>query len=247
VERMSIWRRVSPPPTVPPVLTLSIELLFDEDYSSSIDIFSFGIVLLEILGRKHAGMDDFAVRKPQSNFVLDREVVQADIPDSAPPSLVMLALQCTEYETSSRPLAEDVYGENPPTLPLLSDRPSSDWLSDLHDSTPNDEIPRPTLKPITLIPDPPISQQPALPPTPAQEEIPKVLKLLRPSDSLTAEQQPLTEKTLREMYALNEGGTNTILKAGYIFKRNRNGSASSPVSAHHFDQASGTGSPAGLS
>lgn len=35
--------------------------------------------------------------------------------------------------------------------------------------------------------------------------------------------QPLTEKSLREMYALNEGGTNTILKAGYIFKRNKTG------------------------
>jgi hypothetical protein len=32
-----------------------------------------------------------------------------------------------------------------------------------------------------------------------------------------------SEAVLREMYALNEGGHNVILKAGFIFKRNKTG------------------------
>lgn len=62
------------------------------------------------MGRRHAGKDDFAVRRPQTSFQLDREDVQSHLPDNSPPSLVMLALQCTEYEPANRPLAEDVYG-----------------------------------------------------------------------------------------------------------------------------------------
>jgi hypothetical protein len=62
------------------------------------------------LGRKGAGIANFAVRRPQSNFVLDAETVQADLPESAPPSLIMLAFQCIEYDATSRPLADDVFG-----------------------------------------------------------------------------------------------------------------------------------------
>lgn len=42
--------------------------------------------------------------------MLDAESVQSDLPESAPPSLIMLAFQCVEYEASSRPLADDVFG-----------------------------------------------------------------------------------------------------------------------------------------
>lgn len=46
------------------------ELLFDEgNYSFEIDIFSFGMVLLEILGRGKVGHAGFAERSPRSKYV----------------------------------------------------------------------------------------------------------------------------------------------------------------------------------
>ena len=46
------------------------ELLFDEgNYSFEIDIFSFGMVLLEIMGRGKVGHGGFAERSPRSKYV----------------------------------------------------------------------------------------------------------------------------------------------------------------------------------
>lgn len=43
------------------------ELLFDEgNYSFEIDVFSFGMVLLEIMRRGKVGKDGFAERSPRS-------------------------------------------------------------------------------------------------------------------------------------------------------------------------------------
>jgi serine/threonine protein kinase len=42
------------------------EILFEEDYTSGVDVFSFGITLLEILKRKKAGDDDFLFRHPRN-------------------------------------------------------------------------------------------------------------------------------------------------------------------------------------
>ena len=64
------------------------------------------------MGRRHAGKEEFAMRKPQTSFQLNHDDIQARLPDNSPPSLVMLAFQCTEYDPQSRPLAEDVFGKN---------------------------------------------------------------------------------------------------------------------------------------
>ena len=41
------------------------EMLFDEEYSLGIDIFSFGMVLFEILKRDQIGSGGYLVRRPQ--------------------------------------------------------------------------------------------------------------------------------------------------------------------------------------
>lgn len=45
------------------------EMLFDEDYNLSVDIFSLGIVLFEIMKRQHAGRDGFLERQPRDKYV----------------------------------------------------------------------------------------------------------------------------------------------------------------------------------
>ena len=56
------------------------ELMFDEEYSVSIDTYAFGMVLLEILRREKVGRNGFAVRRPQSKFKIDLDEVQGCIP-----------------------------------------------------------------------------------------------------------------------------------------------------------------------
>ena len=41
------------------------ELHFDEEYSFSVDIFCFGMVIFEILKRQQVGKNGFLVRKPK--------------------------------------------------------------------------------------------------------------------------------------------------------------------------------------
>eukprot|EP00602_Paraphysomonas_sp_CaronLab_P006297 CAMPEP_0185026650 /NCGR_PEP_ID=MMETSP1103-20130426/10983_1 /TAXON_ID=36769 /ORGANISM="Paraphysomonas bandaiensis, Strain Caron Lab Isolate" /LENGTH=576 /DNA_ID=CAMNT_0027560303 /DNA_START=517 /DNA_END=2247 /DNA_ORIENTATION=- len=181
------------------------ELMFDEEYGSSVDVFSFGMVLLEIMKRVQVGKTSFAHRKPQDAFVLDREQVQADLPDDAPPSLVMLALQCCEYEVADRPFSDDVY----------------DWLSDLYESYEDDCIPAPPMKPVDMGEDE-ADDAASVPPSPVPP-LNSASPIAKRSSAIGQSHEPLTEKKLRELYALNEGGPNTVLKAGYIYKRNKTG------------------------
>jgi serine/threonine protein kinase len=73
------------------------ELMFDEEnYSYEVDIFSFGMVLLEVLRRGKVGHDGFAERSPRTKFRLDEGELRAQLPKDAPESLVILALQVPE-------------------------------------------------------------------------------------------------------------------------------------------------------
>lgn len=44
------------------------------------------------------------------SFKLDTEAIQGMLPEDAPPSLVMLALQCCEYSAEDRPYSDDAHG-----------------------------------------------------------------------------------------------------------------------------------------
>lgn len=130
---------------------MSPELLFDEEYSNSVDVFSFGMVLLEIMKRVQVGKrgnSSFAARHPQNGFELDFDAVQEALPSDAPPSLVMLALQCCEYDAANRPFSDDVYDwlidlletyapEGPDEIPVMP--PCPDELRELEPGTPSKE------------------------------------------------------------------------------------------------------------
>ena len=60
--------------------------------------------------RLQVGSNDFAVRRPQTGFNLDRDTISTQLPPDAPPSLILLSLQCCEYEASNRPFSEDAQG-----------------------------------------------------------------------------------------------------------------------------------------
>lgn len=106
------------------------EMLFDENFSYSADMFSFGMVLLEVISRKKVGDGGFATRTPAKLFALDAETCRSCALEGCPESLLLLATQCLEYEPDQRPTAED----------------GRKWLSDLLTELPDEgEPPAPPL------------------------------------------------------------------------------------------------------
>ncbi|CAK4674289.1 hypothetical protein LEN26_007723 [Aphanomyces euteiches] len=87
---------------------MSPEMFFEEDYNESADIFSYGIVLMELICRRQANEDGFLMREPSKNFVVDMEQFRANVPRSCPLSLVLLAENCTSFEASGRPSAREI-------------------------------------------------------------------------------------------------------------------------------------------
>jgi serine/threonine protein kinase len=80
------------------------EMLFQEEYCSGVDIFSLGLVFIEIMARRKVGFDGFVERKPKNNFEIDMDALAAQLPDDAPASLKLLANTCVEYEAATRPI-----------------------------------------------------------------------------------------------------------------------------------------------
>ena len=83
------------------------EMLFEEEYTNSVDVFSFGMVLLEIMKRQKVAEGGFAERDPRKLFRLDEDEIRAALPADAPPSFVALAINCIKYEPSERPTSSD--------------------------------------------------------------------------------------------------------------------------------------------
>ncbi|CAI5720288.1 unnamed protein product [Peronospora destructor] len=79
------------------------EMFLDEDYDQSVDIFSFGVVLMETLCCRVANSDGFLMRLPQFKFQVSLAEFRAALPASCPPALATLAEQCVSFEPSDRP------------------------------------------------------------------------------------------------------------------------------------------------
>lgn len=79
------------------------EMFLDEDYDQSVDIFSFGVVLMEMLCCRVANSDGFLMRLPQYKFQVLLPEFRGALPASCPSALAMLAEQCVSFEPSERP------------------------------------------------------------------------------------------------------------------------------------------------
>ena len=113
------------------------ELLFEEEYGVEADIFSYGMMLLEIMKRVKVGEDGFGVRPPAKMFHLDEELTRSQMPPDVPDSLLVMALQCVSYESSDRPSGEEIV----------------DWLLDLMEEEPLSNSDLPVLPAIPQVDD----------------------------------------------------------------------------------------------
>jgi len=82
------------------------EVIFGESYDDRADVFSFGIVLVEIITRRVPGKDGFLERLPRKKFAVDVEEVRAAAPSDTPASLLELVSQCLAYEPEDRLTAQ---------------------------------------------------------------------------------------------------------------------------------------------
>ena len=131
------------------------ELHFDEPYGFAVDVFSFGMVLVECLARRQVGAaHGFCARQPSERFQLDfapvRELAAAR---GAPDALVALCEQCTHYEVCERPITADVTAA----------------IARLADALPDDAEPEPPL-PSNQSAPPESADPPA--PAPSEAEAP---------------------------------------------------------------------------
>lgn len=84
------------------------EMFLDEDYNESVDVFSYGVVLMEIICCREANTDGFLSRLPQSKFRISTAEFQDAMPLSCPPALARLAEQCVAFEPSERPSCDSI-------------------------------------------------------------------------------------------------------------------------------------------
>eukprot|EP01087_Luapelamoeba_hula_P007546 TRINITY_DN1845_c4_g1_i1.p1 TRINITY_DN1845_c4_g1~~TRINITY_DN1845_c4_g1_i1.p1 ORF type:complete len:500 (-),score=59.51 TRINITY_DN1845_c4_g1_i1:33-1532(-) len=85
------------------------ELIMGMEYCEKVDVFSFGIVLCEIITRKKISTS--LKRAPQHAFCLDPDELTKLVPPECPTTLLNITLRCCDYNPELRPSFREVLGE----------------------------------------------------------------------------------------------------------------------------------------
>ncbi|DAZ92670.1 TPA: hypothetical protein N0F65_000440 [Lagenidium giganteum] len=109
------------------------EMFLDEDYDESADVFSYGVVLMEMICCRPGNADGFLMRLPQHKFRILNEEFRDALPDSCPPALARLAEECVAFEPSDRPKCSEVVRR---LAEILQQKQTSDELVELKPYTP---------------------------------------------------------------------------------------------------------------
>lgn len=93
------------------------EMIMGFQYDNKVDVFSYGIVLCELITR--AKISDHLQRKPQEAFGLNVSQLEKLIPADCPPEFAQVAIDCCGYEPSARPSFKDIIRRLKPILKTL--------------------------------------------------------------------------------------------------------------------------------
>eukprot|EP01125_Pyxidicula_operculata_P002971 TRINITY_DN1299_c0_g2_i2.p1 TRINITY_DN1299_c0_g2~~TRINITY_DN1299_c0_g2_i2.p1 ORF type:complete len:117 (-),score=28.91 TRINITY_DN1299_c0_g2_i2:136-486(-) len=77
------------------------EVILGKEYDETADIFSFGMLLFEIITRKDVGK--LIPRAVQDQFQINDNKLRPQIPRDSPKHFVELAFLCTKYDPKKRP------------------------------------------------------------------------------------------------------------------------------------------------
>ncbi|CAM9220722.1 unnamed protein product [Ectocarpus sp. 4 AP-2014] len=102
---------------------MSPEVLLSEEYGLPSDVFSLGMIFVEMLTGQEPS-PSFPERPPQTFFVVSEEEIEGQLLPGYPSSFSLLQSQCLFAEPAERPTAEDAFN----------------WLQDLVNETGEDNI-----------------------------------------------------------------------------------------------------------
>jgi serine/threonine protein kinase len=105
-------------------LWMAPEMYMGLPYSSKADVFSFGVIMREVITRTKP-----PERFPKDNFGFSRDAFVAGVPSSCPPKLLELALMCADAEPERRPTFAQVLRQ----LKLMRDELRQQETQEQHD------------------------------------------------------------------------------------------------------------------
>ncbi|KAF0685799.1 Aste57867_22407 [Aphanomyces stellatus] len=114
------------------------EMYCSEEYNERADVFSLGVVFVELICRRLVNTAGFLPRTPQQQFRIDLEDFRASRARGCPQSFSLLAESCIAFEADDRPTAQEIL----------------EWLeslaSDVDDTTCDESAVEPAMRTMSL-------------------------------------------------------------------------------------------------